>query len=979
MQNHKINKSLNIVFLLIFASFFLNFDNAFAIATKVNGVERVRSCDANGRFEFEKLYEPETVNGVSILRVGKEMDFNLKDPICLTEVLVNYLVVKGAIAGIATACGVRRPMPHPNPVDDFKILSLSAMKAPTNSNCAKAFAFGTLTPVTTALTSLGFPYELAKAEFGRVRICGSDWYKPNPSNYSMDKSEGSYSQTVKDDFANHKNEHYFGGKEFSDNTNNPDDTCIDPVSKSPLKYYLRGLQPGNYNCEKYNPAINTASLKDAYKKTYNCCLEKRKKYVCLEKYGGGDMIGTQNTNSNVYINLNINSNDIIFCKAGSKCNFKSNQTSVFEAFYRDNKRLVCAKSVSFCPFNFSVGGGTPFAEYTKDGINKDGKQIPFNPGIQDDCISDPNTNGCKSDIRNTDGSFNSSAGRIKNYCQYYTHCTAVDNSTYSFNHNTLSAYFSRACIDFIGDSQNGKGVGVSLDGTDYISSQNHFSAPIVQCIKETMENVFYNRAGHSRCLDGSYGDKNHSCYGDSYITLNGRFFKKGNKVNNISQFEILQSKIKNVISGVLIISITFFGVKILMMNVGLENKKEILVYLIKIAIVIYFVNGTAWRDVFFDGIYNGSAEISKIFFKIKPKDQLNEKCNFGALYTKTGNQIPAPNISYPVNAKYLMIWDTLDCKIMQYLNYGPGLSSSTIMMLIVAFFFTGGIGIVFFTAILVLAICLISIVIRAMHIFIASCIAIIIYVFVSPIIIPLILFEKTKSIFDTWLNHLTSFSLQPIILFSYVAIFISLSEYVMFDKAIYKNGNLVCEKHCLDANGNPLFNSTACKNAQKEMHDPLNSTPVCILGFNDFDKNSTFAIFGIGLVGVKALFNDDLNIKLILIAKTAVFLYALAQMMDQIPDITTNLIGENIDAKSFNYIEMMKKLNENLKNIQKRMARFTKIQAKSKGKKFFKDDDKGGGEGGSQGGGSDATSGGEGGDGGVNASSGGEGGDRSSQ
>ncbi|MFM7557757.1 MAG: type IV secretion system protein [Alphaproteobacteria bacterium] len=910
--------------------------NAFAVGTKVNGVERVRACDDNGAFEFDKLYKYQG----QLLVVGNEMDFNLKDPICLTEVLANYLVVKGAIFGIATACGVRKPMPHPNPVDDFKILALASRKI-NDTACRSAFLAGGLSSVTTALLSLGAPYEVAKAEFKRVRVCGSDWLKPDPKNYEITKKEGSYSEIVETNRSQpnkYKMEYFFGGKEFPDVTNNPDETCFDPKTSAPQKYYLRGLQPGNYNCENYNPANQDQTKKTLYKKAYDCCRQKRKKYICLEKYGGGNLVGVDN--SKVYINLNINSDDVIFCKAGTKCNFKSNQTSVFEAFYRDNRRLICAKSASFCPFNFSVGGGSPFPDYRKDGINENGKFIPYDP-TSEKCKTNKSFPGCKSEIRDEDGNFNNKAGKLSNYCQYFTHCTVADNTEYTFDYSGLSVYFSKACIDFIGDSQNGKTTGVSSIGTDYISSQNHFSAPIVQCIKETMENVFYNRAGHSRCLDGTYGDANNLCVGDSYIKINNNNFKKGNKVNDNSHFEVLQGKLKSIITGVLVISLTFFGVKILMMNVDFENKKEILVYLIKIAIVIYFVNGTAWRDVFFDGIYNGSAEISKIFFKIKPKDQDNEKCNFGALYDKFGNQKPT-TVLYPPNATYLRIWDTLDCKIMQYLNYGPGFSHSTIMMLMIAFFFTGGVGVVFFTAILVLAICLISVVIRAMHIFIASCIAIIIYVFISPIIIPLLLFERTKSIFDTWLSHLMSFALQPIILFSYIAIFISLSEYVMYDKAKYEEGRLICDSYCLNEQGKPEYDKAKCKESRMEMYDPKNTTPACILGFNDFNKNSTFAIFGIGLIGVKALFDNDLNEKLILIIKTAIFLYALTQMMDQIPDITTNLIGENIDAKSFNYLEMMKKLNNALKGAQKRLARFTQIQAKGVGKKFQKDDNSGG-------------------------------------
>jgi len=943
VKNKKYYKAIKIILLINLIISFLFSEFAFA-NTKINGVERVRQCDDNGRFKFDELYITEQVGGVNLLKIGNEMDFNMKDPICLTEVLANYLVIKGAILGITRACGVAPPYPHPAPIDDFKKLTKSVKRAPSNSTCAASLAIGGLGAITTALVSLGFPYELAKAEFNRVRICGSDWLNPNPITKVFDEEKGSYSELVKRNRPSSKryeNEFRYGGKSFKDRTNNPADLCYDPITNEEQVYYLRGLKSGNFLCEKYHPAnAKNDRERTKYKISYDCCLKKRKNYICLEKTGGEGII-TENKNLNIYMNSDINSYEHIFCKVGTKCNFKNNQAATYEAFYRDNNRLICAKSTSFCPFNFSIGGGTPFPVYPKDGVYEDGKFKPFNPSA--DCPEkvrnkEYNSEGCKSEIRSQDLQFNSEAGKMKNYCQYYTHCTVIDNTEFKFDHDFLTPYFSKACIDFVGDSKNGSGRGVSMDGSDYISQQNHFSAPIVQCIKETMENVFYNKAGHSRCLDGSYGDRNHECSESSYNIINGRYFKKGNKVNNNSHFENLQIRLKNIITLILVISITFFGFKVLMMSVDLQNKKEIMVYLIKIAIVIYFVNGTAWRDVFFDGIYNGSAEISKIFFKIKPKDIDNEKCNFGSLYDKFGNLLET-SASYPADAKYLMIWDTLDCKIMQYLNYGPGLSSSTIMMLIVAFFFTGGIGVVFFTAILILAFCLISVVIRAMHIFIASSIAIIIYVFVSPIIMPLMLFEKTKSIFDAWLSHLISFSLQPIILFSYVAIFISLSEHIMFDKAIYKDGNLICEKYCLKSNLELEYNQQICKQSNLSTYDPKNQTPACILGFNDFKKNSTFAIFGIGLIGLDLLNDEDLNFKLILIIKTAVFLFALAQMMDQIPDITTNLIGENIDVKAVNYLEMMKKLNDNLKGVQKRLARFTKMNSKRVGKKFQKDGD----------------------------------------
>jgi type IV secretion system protein VirB6 len=238
-----------------------------------------------------------------------------------------------------------------------------------------------------------------------------------------------------------------------------------------------------------------------------------------------------------------------------------------------------------------------------------------------------------------------------------------------------------------------------------------------------------------------------------------------------------------------------------------------------------------------------------------------------------------------------------------------------------------------------------------MHIFISSAIAIIIYVFVSPIIIPLVLFEKTKSIFDAWLTHLISFTLSPIVLFAYLAIFISISEQVMFGKATIQEGKVECGKYCISKDGNVRPSSDSeCKN--REIKDPLDENAACILNFNDFSKNNSFALFGVGLPALGNLLEKGkVELRFMIILKTALFLYVLSQFMDEIPSVISRLTGETIDVKNAGGFAMLKKFTSMVRSAQKRGARLTKNISKSNLKSMQKDASKDNGEGGGEGGG----------------------------
>jgi type IV secretion system protein VirB6 len=126
------------------------------------------------------------------------------------------------------------------------------------------------------------------------------------------------------------------------------------------------------------------------------------------------------------------------------------------------------------------------------------------------------------------------------------------------------------------------------------------------------------------------------------------------------------------------------------------------------------------------------------------------------------------------------------------------------------------------------------------HVYIIAVIAIYFLAFLSPLIIPAALFDYTKDIFDQWLKQLISYSLQPIILFAFLAILFAISDFVM----LRKNTTF-----CPDTHSIMLSNETASSGKCVSNGDSGaglcqdESAPMCIL----FKQTSVecFKLFGL--------------------------------------------------------------------------------------------------------------------------------------
>ena len=994
---HKIfSKIFKII--LILASFIVS-QQSFAYNDK--GVNRIRQCNKEGKPHSgygDKLFNP-----AGNTEQASEYEFFTSNPHC-AAILSTYLGAKIALQTAMTTCGVDKVVSgYPNIIKDYYYFALIAKKASSSGVCMAAGATAKGIYSGAFLSALEIQYDRASKFYDKTRVCGSGWMTPNSSlegynSYLLIKSN--YKKRIEKKIRDHsKNnntpycaqegnsasaqkaqrecrEIFYNGIEYEDNPADGSKPCLDPVGLSlddnktsedkypRQKYYLRGLLPGVFNCDKYKNAIlGKSETKQAHlKKAYNCCRKRSEEYICLH-YSECDPAeeGCEDDRKAT-----------AFCKANSKCELSgkfglANETPDSGVFKVEQKfeNILCAESYNFCPFNFSVGGGAEFCDKFQESLTKEDL-----PQQMQDSNQDPKTynnidqnaihNMGSSEIRNSDGTLNSKAGKCKNYCQYLNHCTVVSSPKDPIS-SEYSPYISRACINFIGDSQNTQGY-----NSDFIAGNlKNFSAPIAQCVKETIENLFLNKVGHSKCVNESeQPNKYEVC--DTYATIesdsnDGSILthEKGEKAKNTSFFEKIQDNMQNIVLFTLAISITLYGATILAGMRDITNKKEIMVYILKIAFIVYFTMGDAWQSTFFDGIYKTSSQLSSMLYKMTAleDEEKQDGCQFGTIVNKDGTKNYEASQQYSPGNEYLAMWDTLDCKIARYLGFGPDTTIANIGMIILAGFFTGPVGIYFSLAIMIFGIYLIVITIKSLHVFLGSAIAIVLMVFISPIIFLFLLFEKTKDFFKKWFMALISFTLQPLFLSAYIFIVITTMDTMLLgsatfnkigsDQSITKKIN--CDSYCihLDNNGGDggiayeggdsgYERCVSLKDDYAKIYKPMEDSVACIIGFDQFGKLPGLEIIGLPIPILTNLLSGDVTAKIILLLKAALMIFILNKFIGEIPGISAALTGSKLDMLSLDGNSIFKKGAAAMVSIQKRASRGIKKHGKSAGKSLQK-------------------------------------------
>jgi type IV secretory pathway VirB6-like protein len=880
------------------------------------GLNRIRTCKATSTGASPEGLDWNPLSG------GDDIYFDFPDnPVCVTVAATSYALVKGAISGANISCGRSPSFRYkPSPIKDAYDIAQDSRRMSGKPGCVAGVATAGLS-LGIALGEISVIYGIANSVFTRAHVCGYNWMANNP--IKQNRSTPDYKNVVEKDitaaiqakdpnhilnFSNKEyREWYYGGVEVEDASD--DKQCKD-VSECgdgtnlvsggtscssdfhPQRYYMHGFQAPNFGCEKYNvkngqndPLTGRPVLPgrlSILKSAYDCCISRSSKYICIE-YDPID------SGIDSHIDLGMERK---FCKSGvGNCTI---QGITFSVKAISNDQILCAETFSLCPYNFSLDGGSTICDYYQDGLYDEENQ-KWNLVTSNQINEHTATQDCDkiSVIRNPDCTYNDLAGKCRNYCQYMNHCVMTNANPYNYVSGITSPYFSSACINFVGDSKNP--FFYNRSASSLTGGQRHFTAPIAQCVKETLENVFYNRAGHTQCKDASeISGADGTCPSGNYT------FKQGNQVTRSngqtkSFFSIVQDNMQSIVKMFLTLSIMFYGAKILM-GVGQIARKELVMYIIKIGFVLFFATGDAWQNYFFDGVYNASSALSELVFKVKTStiDSKRDGCQFGNVSDASGNLISIN--SYPAGKSYLALWDTLDCKISRYLAFGPHVSVANLAFLIIAGIVTEPFGLYFAMMLLLFAFFLIAAALRALHIFLASAFSIIIMVYVSPLVILMSLFERTQEIFKGWLTQLISFCVQPMILFAYIALFLNVMDSVMLGSATFSGDQRIisCNKYCISTNGALSYDNgqaSFCTKPGDHLFDPRSDSFICITEINSYENFPGFELIGISIPVIKGIFDDNGKQKILTVMKGALIMYILAKFMDEISNIAAALTG----------------------------------------------------------------------------------------
>ena len=475
----------------------------------------------------------------------------------------------------------------------------------------------------------------------------------------------SYSKNLKNRFYR---ETLYKGKEFkiTKEYRGNKDYCFDPrlpESKGfnglEQRYYFRGKEAAQYACNRFVYSgggcvlgdgtvitkddltvagnitqeiadSNDAKCAQAFEQAKTCCQNRATLGICVYDESAN------NRNNNT---MCLRSADSEETDETCTLDTEGGTNPKFIAFQSpENSSDTCIKTIGYCPYDFNVAGGTVLEEQYCNGDYTS----------RTSCGDDYYKIWKKGSFREPTMSY----GQTKNFCFYRAHCTEMGTSDYEFAEINSSRYLPKVCSDFIGDSQNLPVPFSIIDlngtkdeskklvaGVDFsLGEYRGFTAPIAQCIRETVYNMFNNVAGQSSCKDGSEPNDDGYCGEDTADSIRktkicsknqGKFCTDDESVCGVNDgqceylyynyimgeklpdgdniFYTIQSRLQLIIKLAAVIAIIVIGINFLLRGEmaifdDIRKPKLIIIGMLKFAIVFYFAVGEAWQTYFYKWI-----------------------------------------------------------------------------------------------------------------------------------------------------------------------------------------------------------------------------------------------------------------------------------------------------------------------------------------------------------------------------------------
>jgi type IV secretion system protein VirB6 len=255
----------------------------------------------------------------------------------------------------------------------------------------------------------------------------------------------------------------------------------------------------------------------------------------------------------------------------------------------------------------------------------------------------------------------------------------------------------------------------------------------------------------------------------------------GTTDNNL--FHTFQLGMNRTVQALLTLYIMFFGFKILLTG-GEIKKSELIMFVVKFVLVIYFSIGINANGKRYDGIMTyviplmlyGGNELASMVMNVSMD-------TYGGLCYYTASD-------YPAGYGHMAMWDALDCRVWHYLGLqaffnffnatGSDMGSAMytpmpfyILMLAPCIYF-GWIQLALI--LLTFPFLVIGVAIYTVQAYIICMICIILLSVFAPIFVPMALFDYTKGYFQSWYKLILSFGLQPMIVATFITLMFNLFD-----------------------------------------------------------------------------------------------------------------------------------------------------------------------------------------------------------
>lgn len=454
-------------------------------------------------------------------------------------------------------------------------------------------------------------------------------------------------------------------------------------------------------------------------------------------------------------------------------------------------------------------------------------------------------------------------------------------------------------------------------GTSNSQSLFNFSGLAVDCVKETLDQVFFQ---YTSC-DPSF-DK------VSLLALN--------------PFSAFQETLKKSIGAALILYVMFFGVDMIL-NKKYGNIDKIAIFVLKIILVLYFAVGlgaisfTGGKETQENGMLayglpflnQATPEFAQIVFDAGGARGL---CEFDIKKYKPGYQFYA-------------LWDSIDCRIAYYLGMGiidnvgsqlhgvpsttpngvPGTAvniktsydrdtpetlkdNTSFRFFTVMFGFLSAGNILVVVSGIVFCVVFVSILLQFISTYIVCMVTIYVMTYISPIFIPMVLFNRTKAYFDAWLKICFSCALQPAVMAGFIALLVTL-----YDSAIYKNCEFARHDYVPNDKNGAIFSTFEIRLPDKDPDECKSSAGYKLLQYysgTGWEKHLLILFRTNTIRDVLSLIVD-----LIYVLVFSILFYYFSKVMSQFAaDVTSGPRMDAVTASPTKIVDMVKKGMEYIKD-----------------------------------------------------------------